>query len=61
MYEVIRKFQKECAVPYFDYLKDPRFVADDFYDSNHLSDIGAEKFTKILNEDIKNNAKCYGN
>ena len=26
--------------------------ADDFYDSNHLTDKGAIKFTKILNKDI---------
>lgn len=64
MYEVIRKFQKEFSVPYFDYLKDKRFVADDFYDSNHLSDIGAEKFTKILNVDIMKkatNQQSYNN
>ena len=61
MYEVIHKLQKECAIPYCDYLKDSRFVADDFYDSNHLSEVGAEKFTKILNKDIINNAKYRGN
>ena len=53
MYELTHRFQKEFDVPYLDYLKDPRFKADDFYDSNHLSDIGAIKFTKILNKDIK--------
>ncbi len=53
MYELIHNIQKEYNLPYFDYLKDPRFEADDFYDSNHLSDIGAIKFTKILDEDIK--------
>ena len=53
MYELSHQFQQECGVHYFDYLKDPRFAADDFYDSNHLSEVGAEKFTKILNKDIK--------
>ena len=53
MYELTHRFQKEFDVPYFDYLKDPRFKADDFYDSNHLSDIGAIKFTKILDKDIR--------
>lgn len=53
MYELTHRFQKEFDVPYFDFLKDPRFKADDFYDSNHLSDIGAIKFTKILNKYIK--------
>jgi hypothetical protein len=37
---------------YVDYLKDHRFEANDFYDSNHLSDVGAIKFTKILDNDI---------
>lgn len=52
MYELTHQFQKELNVPYFDYLKDTRFEADDFFDSNHLSDVGAIKFTKILDEDI---------
>ena len=53
MYELTHRFQKQFDVPYLDYLKDTRFEADDFYDSNHLSDVGAIKFTKILDEDIK--------
>ena len=53
MYELTRQFQQANNLIYLDYLKDPRFIANDFFDSNHLSDIGAEKFTKILNEDIK--------
>ncbi len=52
MYELTHKFQQEYQLPYFDYLKDSRFDADDFYDSNHLSDVGAVKFSKILNADI---------
>ena len=52
-YELTHKFASEFGLPYFDYLKDKRFTPDDFYDSNHLSDVGAEKFTKILAEDIK--------
>jgi hypothetical protein len=52
MYETTDRFIKEFNVPYFDYRKDSRFEADDFYDSDHLSDIGAAKFTKILNQDL---------
>lgn len=52
MYELTHALQKEYNLQYFDYLKDGRFIADDFYDSNHLSDIGAEKFTKILKKDL---------
>ena len=57
MYELTNRFKNEFDVPYFDYLKDSRFEADDFYDSNHLSDIGASKFTKILNEDIRSDER----
>ncbi len=40
-------------VYFFNYLKDDRFTADDFYDGNHLSaDKGAEKFSKLLYNDI---------
>lgn len=53
MYELTNRIINEYKLPYFDYLKDKRFEADDFFDSNHLSDIGAIKFTKILAEDIK--------
>ncbi len=54
MYELTHEFQKVLDLPYFDYLKDQRFEADDFYDINHLSDVGAKKFTEILNADIQN-------
>ena len=51
--KVTRRFVDEYNVPYLDYFNDKRFVADDFFDSNHLSDVGAVKFTKILNYDLK--------
>jgi len=31
-----------------DYSEDSRFSGTDFFDADHLSDVGAEKFTKIL-------------
>ena len=54
MYEIIDDILSEYDnVSYFDYLKDPRFEASDFYDCDHLSaDIGARKFTRILRKDI---------
>lgn len=39
---------------YYNFLSDNRFVDDDFYNSSHLSTIGAEKFTKILREILNN-------
>lgn len=48
--EVADKWDNVSA---YDYFKDNRFVADDFYDGNHLtSDVGAVKFGNILREDI---------
>jgi len=53
MYEVLLDYGKRRNVVYFDYLSDNRFISDDFYDRDHLSDIGAVKFTKILKDDIQ--------
>lgn len=53
MYDLISEFQKKHKVIYLDYLRDKRFEPNDFFDSNHLSDIGTIKFTKILKEDIQ--------
>lgn len=52
MKDVVRNIEEEYGVVYFDYLQDNRFGADDFYDSNHLTEYGAEKFSIILNEDL---------
>lgn len=52
MYGLIHHIQKEFGVPYFNYLKDSRFDAVDFSNCYHLSNVGAIKFTKILDEDI---------
>lgn len=44
--------QKYPNIEYYDYSTDERFVDEDFYDSSHLSDIGANKFSKIVKEEI---------
>lgn len=50
MYEMIDSLQNKYSfINYYDFLRDKRFVADDFYDCDHLSNIGADKFSKILN------------
>ncbi len=56
MYQLICSLKKDFGVEYFDYLDDGRFVEEDFFDSNHLSDVGAAKFTRILNKDIQSAA-----
>jgi hypothetical protein len=37
---------------YFNYSEDPRMKKDDFYDSDHLNDIGARKFSDILKKEV---------
>lgn len=44
--------QKYPNIEYYDYSTDERFVDEDFFDSSHLSDIGANKFSKIVKEEI---------
>lgn len=58
MHELIKQIQMEYKLPYLDYLKDNRFIAEDFADPHHLSDIGAEKFTKILQYAIDSLQLC---
>jgi len=44
--------QKNPNVEYYDYSRDKRFVDEDFWDSSHLNDIGANKFSKIVKEEV---------
>lgn len=37
-------------ISYYDFLKDPRFNASDFYSIDHVNDLGAEKLSRIMNE-----------
>lgn len=39
---------------YLNLLNDSNFVAKDFYDADHLSEIGAEKLSNLINEKINN-------
>lgn len=52
MRNCISKIQKETGALYGDYLLDPRFDGVDFYDPDHLSQKGAQKFTVILKQDF---------
>ena len=40
-------------ISYFDHESDSTFTYNDFYNETHLSEIGAKKFTEMLNRDIK--------
>lgn len=52
MIECIDRICKKHNCKYFSYLRDSRFIKEDFNDNNHLNSIGSEKFSKILNDDI---------
>lgn len=40
MYEGIEEMKRKHGIAYYDYLRDKRFTEEDFYDPDHLSDIG---------------------
>lgn len=44
--------QRYPNVEYYDYSTDERFIDEDFYDASHLTDIGANKFSKIVKEEV---------
>lgn len=49
MYDALQQIAMKCDnVSILDYFDDKRFEDDDFHDVNHLSDVGAEKFTRML-------------
>jgi hypothetical protein len=50
--EVINNLCKEYNCRSYNYLNDPRFVLSDFSDTDHLNETGAQKFSKIINEEI---------
>lgn len=50
--EKLEYIQKKYGVKYYNYLKDSRFVKEDFKDNDHLNPKGAEKFSKIINMEI---------
>ena len=51
-HEVIQEFCQLAHSTYFDYFTDPRFNLDDFMDNDHLSYIGAAKFSRIVDSEI---------
>ncbi|MDE7419598.1 MAG: hypothetical protein K2N35_05265, partial [Muribaculaceae bacterium] len=46
--EIVRNY----GVKYYDFLNDSRFSDSDFYDPDHLSDIGSVKFSKLLSDTL---------
>lgn len=52
MQDNLNSLKVRYEIPYFNYLKDPRFVPSDFANQDHLNTKGAEKFSKILDVEI---------
>lgn len=52
MQEAVAGLCASHGIAYVDYTKDPRFFGDDFMDVDHLSPAGAEKFSRIINQEI---------
>jgi hypothetical protein len=50
--EIISRLEKTYGITYYNYLRDSRFNKEDFADDDHLNFKGAEKFSKIVNEEI---------
>jgi hypothetical protein len=54
MQDNLNQLVNKYKVPYFNFLRDPRFETADFYVSDHLNEGGAEKFSKLLDPIITN-------
>lgn len=48
MQENIQRLVNQYHVPYLNFMKDERFQAADFYNPDHVSTAGAEKFSRII-------------
>lgn len=57
-YDEAAQMSKEIARRYglrsFSWYDDARFTEEDFHDSDHLSDVGARKFTLMLRDSLQN-------
>jgi hypothetical protein len=54
MQENIQLLVNQYQVPYLNFMKDERFKAEDFYNPDHVSNAGAEKFSRLMDEIIRN-------
>lgn len=48
----IRQFVDKYRLTYLNYIADDRFKDVDFYDCDHLSEAGANKFAEVLRKDL---------
>lgn len=52
MRDAIRELKVKYNIEYLDFLRDERFIDEDFYDPDHLSAIGASKLSKIMKDTL---------
>lgn len=52
MQEAIKKFQEDKNIEYSNYLFDKNFTYADFANDDHLNTAGAEKMSKMINQEI---------
>lgn len=50
--ERIKVLSREFPVQYIDFESNSAFTYDDFFNETHLSELGAEKFTRMLSEEL---------
>lgn len=50
--DAIRDLCREYGCGYFNYFNDSRFTVRDFYDNDHLNQIGAARFSTILDREV---------
>ena len=54
------KYLSEChRIEYYNYFFDERFTEEDFLNDDHLNNDGAEKFSKIISNEIINTIYGY--
>ena len=49
---IINKLCSENGCRYYNYFLDKRFIKTDFVDNDHLNFMGAEKFSRIIDEEV---------
>jgi len=52
MQEDVHSLAQQYAIPYYNYFRDQRFMDNDFEDMDHLNAAGAEKLSRIVNDEI---------
>lgn len=52
MQTALEEFARQESIGYWNFLDNPQFTQTDYYDPHHLSRKGAEKFSRLLEEQV---------